>query len=670
MSPFLPFSPSLGEVIDTPISFPHAYLSQEAMLTWSFPLAVIHVSMGEGSEDRSYQALVTKLKERDVPVIASTTGDDWVIGTNTQSVPASAVDAISVGAVSNAKFPLVYEAIDSNNVAIPYATVWPPQVEQEKPLYIIEPGCSLLAWAAANNIVEDTENTIFAVVLDDADACLIRNTAVFWSPDLEYIVALTANASTTYEMDYDVPAPGTFGRNSIISMDLPSSRLIRESYAAAGGYPNYKVNFTSKSYESPLQPSGGLVSLFSHWGPGYLDYSMKPQLSAPGGNILSTWPLGTGGGYAITSGTPMASAWVAGVWALMKSRFPHHSIDRIRELLQTTSNPRPWHSDLGVLTSTAIQGSGLINAYRAVFTDTELSPGQLTIGDAADHQSYGRANITITNKSNAPKEYTLSHVGAGYFNYVLTPEQEEAEHDANYGFAAIASPEVTVAAGESVTVHFTIFPPLDVMPDRLPVFSGFIVVTSDSDSWQVPYVGAPYSLYHADYIVIDHGESSGHPSPRITRMPDAYDTEMVNDDELEFSLSQLLLPIIVARTSQLSKLVRIDVLPANTSIVPMHYGFDPEVDRNEDYVPSLLPANSSFFGFPSHGSFPNRLHARAVTSLMWEWLGTTVVSDDFTELVAGVGDYRFMLSVLRHGGNESDFASYDSWLSPTIRIGE
>ena len=41
---------------------------------------------------------------------------------------------------------------------------------------------------------------------------------------------------------------------------------------------------------------------------------------APGGKILSTWPLGPYGGYAIISGTSMATPFVAACYALVRSQ--------------------------------------------------------------------------------------------------------------------------------------------------------------------------------------------------------------------------------------------------------------------------------------------------------------------------------------------------------------
>lgn len=67
---------------------------------------------------------------------------------------------------------------------------------------------------------------------------------------------------------------------------------------------------------SPNKITGGSPSTFTSWGP-TLEMESSPSIGGPGGNILSTIPR-KDGGYAVYSGTSMATPTVAGVLALIK----------------------------------------------------------------------------------------------------------------------------------------------------------------------------------------------------------------------------------------------------------------------------------------------------------------------------------------------------------------
>lgn len=77
---------------------------------------------------------------------------------------------------------------------------------------------------------------------------------------------------------------------------------------------------------------------YSSAGP-LLPYITKPELVAPGTNILSMKP---GGGYSIKSGTSMSVPFISGICALLLEQSPHLSNDQIKIRLMEAAHTVPY----------------------------------------------------------------------------------------------------------------------------------------------------------------------------------------------------------------------------------------------------------------------------------------------------------------------------------------
>jgi hypothetical protein len=120
----------------------------------------------------------------------------------------------------------------------------------------------------------------------------------------------------------------------------------------------------------------GELTFFSSRGPVTSDGSgrIKPDIVAPGDNILSAFPNGT---YEYLPGTSMAGPHVTGVVALMWSANPAliGDIDRTEQLLAATAQPYNGSlSDCGEADSLPNNGVGfgIVDAYSAVKSALEL----------------------------------------------------------------------------------------------------------------------------------------------------------------------------------------------------------------------------------------------------------------------------------------------------------
>ena len=141
---------------------------------------------------------------------------------------------------------------------------------------------------------------------------------------------------------------------------------------AAGG--TVTLAASADNVQIVTYPEAGLMSSFSSWGP-TSTLSIKPEITAPGGNIYSTLP---GNQYASMSGTSMACPEIAGASAVMiqyvkEQQLAETKADRamlIQSLMMSTANPVA--AENGLPASVRQQGAGLVNLKDAVSSGAVL----------------------------------------------------------------------------------------------------------------------------------------------------------------------------------------------------------------------------------------------------------------------------------------------------------
>ena len=179
------------------------------------------------------------------------------------------------------------------------------------------------------------------------------------------------------------------------------------------------------------------MSDFSSWGvPGSLE--LKPEITAPGGNIYSLNGLEpSGGGYEIMSGTSMASPQVAGMSALLAQYIQENGLvektglterQLIQSLLMSTAQPLK-ESD-GIYFPVIQQGAGMANVYDAITADSfiTMAPGSSS-GDAD-----GKIKVELYDDPSRTGSYKATFTVNN-----LTDEEKILELSADFFVQALAS---------------------------------------------------------------------------------------------------------------------------------------------------------------------------------------------------------------------------------------
>lgn len=629
---------------------------------------LVSMSLGFGippidGEPDPIATTVAQLYNAGIAVIVAVANDaSWNSMTNELYMaewPSSDPNAIGVGAVSNTDYPLVYSSVDTLGKTLHYASNYPLNITSFASVYILQDGCDFEEWGGILSSLNGTNvnETIFAFEVNSECTALDAGATAISLANPPYILAFNENTTNPYLAEYDIPSPGYFGSANFIYLNYADGLTLNQNYEKAGGFPRYKLSFHSNEFISNAQASGSMIAYYSDFGPVRYTYDLKPEISAPGGHILSTWPLGQYGDYCVLQGTSMATPYLAASYALVKSQFPHESITQLLNRLQTTARPLPWALNTTILSATAQQGAGLVNAYDAIFSSTIISPGQLLISDVS-RAIYGTANITINNPSDLVKVYTLAHQGAGYMDYTL--QFNEPNQQPIYATAHFPTSKITVPPRQSRTIEFSIIPPSDVQPTNLPVAGGFVSVSSsDGEKFHVPYIGPPYSLYNQPYLQIS---TTGTILPQI-QVFNSDGTVTVDRGLQEFVEGQGWGSVF--GIFQQSREFRIDVLPANTTIKANYYGYNASVTY--PYIPSTSIPEDTIFGHASFGTILNE------TGLLWptgyrpSGSDSTVTRSNGTQYLVGPGDYRWYASVLKWGGTSGNQEDYETWLGPVVR---
>lgn len=333
---------------------------------------IINLSLGNSVNGPDYptSVAVNEAAKQGIAVIIANGNsgpDKWTVG-----APATASQALAVGAYhTEHQVPYLYDAKQDkkiNMTPLPFAPPW--QLDRDNEIVSdIEDG-EIKGKIALLKMTEETDEEILKVERLGAKAVLVYETDLLQVNDLIMMM----------EQMNGIPV-------ALISEE--DGKWLIDRVAKETVYFKNKLELQDES-----------IAPFSSRGPVTVNWMLKPDVIAPGVNVLSTVPEG----YDILSGTSMAAPHVAGAVAVIKEAHPEWSNEQIFGALKTTAKQIKEKS---IPLSPFIQGTGLIQIEKALNTKTIIYNPLLAFGKVNDHLTERTINLIIENNSQTKQQYSF-----------------------------------------------------------------------------------------------------------------------------------------------------------------------------------------------------------------------------------------------------------------------
>ncbi len=445
---------------------------------------VINFSGGGPQTDPANDAMIETIQNvvaaGVVPVIAAGNDrDDF--GAGTVGSPGVAPDAITVAAVSNS---VVYAptlsvqnaGAPANLLAIPFQSNDAPAIWSTVDQTLVDVGSIT---GTDGKPVEQhlcgppgnpnaTTSTLPAGSLTGKIALAARGGCAF------VVKAAHAQAAGAVGIVLADNRPGE--ANPIpVQMSIPSGMVSDLDAAQLRAYmATHAGTATIRAGGDPQQIAtgrSGVITSFSSAGPTEWGHLLKPDISAPGGQILSsTLPEFAGSQFAVFDGTSMATPHIAGSAALLLQLHPGWTPEQVKSALMSTAGPA-W-SNTARTTEAPVweEGGGLAALPRAsdprIFTDpASLSYPDLNVNAGARSQGQ-LVRITDAGGGAGVWQITLSPQSASAGTTIDVPGQISLSPGGEADLSVVANASAGAAAGDDY---------------------GFVVLTQGSVSRRIPY---------------------------------------------------------------------------------------------------------------------------------------------------------------------------------------
>ncbi len=261
-----------------------------------------------------------------------------------------------------------------------------------------------------------------------------------------------------------------------VRLSLPSGMIanldgdhLRAFVDATGGRTTIRVG------DQPLELEtgrSGVITSFSSGGPTSFGHDLKPDVSAPGGQILSsTLPNTSASRFAVFDGTSMATPHVSGAAALLLQLHPGWTPAQVKSALVATAGPAWGDTARTQEAGVPLEGGGLVALPAAADPRLFTAPTSLSFEDVA--ASGGAASKTML--------LQVADAGGGAGSWEVTVSAQAATAGATLEVPGTVALAPEGSADLPVTVH--------VSADAAAGEDyGFVVLRQGDVTRRVPYL--------------------------------------------------------------------------------------------------------------------------------------------------------------------------------------
>ncbi|WP_281170925.1 S8 family serine peptidase [Paucisalibacillus globulus] len=396
---------------------------------------IINLSLGNSVNGPDYptSVAVNRAAELGVAVVIANGNsgpDNWTVG-----APATATKALAVGAFANSQtVPLLYDSLTNKKISIlPMAGSTP--------------------WKLA---MDYEIATLDSTEMKGKIALIQRGEVPF------YELAKNAEEEGAIAVIIYNNVDGHF-QGAIHDQDEPINIPVVSASKKDGEWLAQFATEQNHSYiETIYEKTSSGIATFSSRGPVTVNWEIKPDVLAPGTNILSTVPEG----YMPLQGTSMAAPHVAGVIALLKEAKPNWTNEQIFGALKTTA--QRVEDEEGQPAEPIVQGMGKVDPKQAIETPTIIYNPSLSFGKINEYRKTQEVNVTIENTSKQSRK----------FSFNIPSKQQGLSWNLPLPFKVKAGEKIDIPVELSITS-----PQLEK-----GIHQGWLELSSEGEIYHLPYL--------------------------------------------------------------------------------------------------------------------------------------------------------------------------------------